>query len=921
MARRLERKRLDLVNKEKTLAADAVNRELLASLVVVEMEVSRAPKGKGVRTTVVLRDNAGAILHRIVHEVDEPTGEGMLAPLSAKIQEALKTTAPNAQANRNRESRRFLREAELLWKHKYYAQGWRAAEAAFALKPSEDARHLLAEYLMRYATELLHPGGSRTIVGGKFELKVTPEKLREALGLARRGMQLMEASRSPTRMHSDWVSVDLNLEPILISDARRFLFNKVPYVHVVPSDDAAQQELDEFREFSLRRIVDRCLESTRGSVPDAKILDRFTYEIQDSFTRIREIAPSRAVFTNTMHELAMKWLDLSAPLKPETISPETAAKFGEFLRSVYLPNLFPGKPAPDVPLEAFDRALKHPHPIVRLYSDHAYTRLMFTLEKLPREEAIARHQKLLVEGKKLIDEPPFPPHALNYQRFRVTIYRLLNDAIGHVYLHKKGADVVQEYLDLCDFMLARNDVIEDIVRAAVGYGSVVHEQNVKAMQIIDKALEVTDSPKRRYFADSPERFKFYMKDARRQLMARLPDVAKKSLPWESITPLVTTYRVPVSSPTVKPAPDLGKLNVTLIVACLVHDKHIYFFTGGEDPATKHRLLQLFRIPVEGGPPTLLGKTLVSVEKPPEPSRYYVFWISGDQHFVASTAVADGNLYAGTVSEGIFVFPLAGGDPKRIGEKEGLPSRTVHKLAVVDRTLIAGLEGGYIVTHDLDAGRTDVIVSSRRAEKLSPFDNSAPFRVWELAADPKRHRVLFTLNLNTRNDPREGLWEFNLKSRQFKRLQPVVYGAWGPVRDERLYIVQVDGINRLNGGLVAFDLASNQYLLIHGHAPKEYGDLKNVGMPKETSIPFPRHLLHGNHYWSAYPFGRHSLDGKHEEPLPSLHDQTFKIGFSARTILQALSPDELLIGDLSALYRVRLKGPVAESSAKPGSLPP
>ena len=50
------------------------------------------------------------------------------------------------------------------------------------------------------------------------------------------------------------------------------------------------------------------------------------------------------------------------------------------------------------------------------------------------------------------------------------------------------------------------------------YGSVVHEQNLKALEIIDKALEVTDSPKRRYFADSPDRFKFYMKDARRKVL-------------------------------------------------------------------------------------------------------------------------------------------------------------------------------------------------------------------------------------------------------------------------------------------------------------------------------------------------------------------------------------------------------------------
>src|SRR5207237_6448474 len=41
----LERKRLDLFNKEKTLAAEAATRELLTSLGIVEMEVARGKQG------------------------------------------------------------------------------------------------------------------------------------------------------------------------------------------------------------------------------------------------------------------------------------------------------------------------------------------------------------------------------------------------------------------------------------------------------------------------------------------------------------------------------------------------------------------------------------------------------------------------------------------------------------------------------------------------------------------------------------------------------------------------------------------------------------------------------------------------------------------------------------------------------------
>src|ERR1019366_816874 len=310
------------------------------------------------------------------------------------------------------------------------------------------------------------------------------------------------------------------------------------------------------------------------------------------------------------------------------------------------------------------------------------------------------------------------------------------------YIHKAGRIVAQEYFDLCDFMLAHNDVVEDVVRDAVGsYGSNVRERNIKALQIIDKALAVTDSPGRRYFADSPERFKFHMKEARRTVLAQVPDLMKIELPWESVKPLVGIQ-------------DLIKMKADVLVAATVHDKHIYYFTGGPDTASKHRLLQLLRMPVAGGPATVLGKTVVAVDKPPAPSSYYVFWISPEP-FVTTTAIAHGKLYAGTVSEGILVFPLAGGNPTRIGEKQGLPSKSVHKLVVVGDTLVASLEGGYIVTHDLTTRRTDAVASSRRAEKLSPFDNAGPFRLDALAADPKRQRVLFRLTISYGNDPKGG----------------------------------------------------------------------------------------------------------------------------------------------------------------------
>jgi hypothetical protein len=562
---------------------------------------------------------------------------------------------------------------------------------------------------------------------------------------------------------------------------------------------------------------------------------------------------------------------------------DTAAAFGQFLGNVYRQFQITGTPSPAttraMTLDLLAQAARHPHPLVRLYAVHDEIRLSFQAGELTRAEAIARHRAMLAEGKRLIDNPPLHPP----DPFRIAMYRLLGNAIGRVYLYKKGADVLHEYFDLCDFMLARGDVSEDIIKEAVTYGSPLRELNLKALQIIDRAVQVTDAPNRRLFDGFPDRFKNHeMKPARLKLLTKLPDLLKLVLPWESVTPLVTAT----------------DLHATLLLPAQVHGNHIYLFAGGEDPATKNRLLQFVRLPVAGGTPQVLGKTLVSVNDPPAWSRSYVFWISPNS-FVTSTAIAGDRLYAGTVSDGILVFPLGGGPPTRIGEKEGLPAVHVQKVAIVNKTLVAALEGGYLVTVDLATGRCDTVASSRRGDKRSPFDDAGPFAVAELAADAPRERVLFTLTLTNRKDPREGLWEFNVETRQFRKVRPVFEGAWSPVSEGRLYLYHADG-------LLAYELATDRFTLLYGKASPAYGNLKPVGLPADFSMTFPRRLLHHGYVWQDYPFGRRTVDGMKEEFFPSLLDNTWTFAFSATTSLRALGPRELLIGNHWALYRVRLK---------------
>jgi hypothetical protein len=884
----LERRRLDLVNQEKDLVPEAARRELLASVLLVSTEIARGRDGKGIRATVTLRDNAAKELHRISAEVADPNGVGLLPPLVEQIQHALKATPTGVRASRHRESRRFLREAQLNWEHKLYEPGLRAAEAAFALQPGEDARLLLTEYLLGYASDLLYPGGMRTLMGSDGQLVVTPEKLREALVLARRALLLIDTARSRLANPRDAYEVWRGVEPASIISAERLFYNKLPHVVLPPADLAVQQELRDLRLFCLRRLIDRCLETARDAGTDPKALSRYTEMMTNEVEKIGFVAPSVRDYARALAELGGHWLDLAEVYSEEQLPLQAAARFGKFLGQVSQKPLFPGVSEPearDIALTLVNRAASSPAAIGRLYATHFQIRLLVSSGRLTPGEGLARHREMLAEGQHLIDHPPLT----TANAFRAAMYHLLGESMGSLYLHKTGRAVITEYLDLCDFMLARGDVVEQVILDAVTYGTPERDLNLRALHVIDRALEVTDSPDRRLFDGVPERFKNHdLKPARHKLLTALPDLRNFQAPWESVKLLAGP----------------GDLNATVVLRALPLNGHVYFFTGGINPETKHWQLQFARLSSRKGPPELLGKTDVDAGRLAVPSSRYSFWIV-PEIFVTSTALVGDHLYVGTVTDGILGFPLSGGPPLRIAEKEGLPSRYVFKLDHVGSTLVAALEGGYLVTYDLSSGRLSTVASSRRGDKRSPLDDTTPFRVAHVAADPSRARVLFTLDLPSDRDPRAGIWEYRLSTGQFKKLLPPLAGVWSVPADGRLYFLEPSA-------LLAYDLAEDRLQLLQGESPASYPELKPAGVPTGLSLRFPgwtfypnRLLLRG-YLWQGYPFQRRRLEGSQEELFPSLYDNTWTYPFSAKSALDELSPDELLIGNLEGLYLVSLK---------------
>ncbi|HXF09753.1 MAG TPA: hypothetical protein VN625_03135, partial [Desulfuromonadaceae bacterium] len=149
----LERQRLDQINRERELPGNDRQNQLLASLVVMQMECGRGPDGKGLRATAWLANNVGKELATFTVTNLDGSADGLVNALLEKIGRKLKLKgdAPKPE-DRAAEADRFRSEAEFFLSHGDYDHGIPRLESAYALAP--DARRLsqeLAHSLIRYA--------------------------------------------------------------------------------------------------------------------------------------------------------------------------------------------------------------------------------------------------------------------------------------------------------------------------------------------------------------------------------------------------------------------------------------------------------------------------------------------------------------------------------------------------------------------------------------------------------------------------------------------------------------------------------------------------------------------------------------------------------------------------------------------------
>ena len=181
---------------------------------------------------------------------------------------------------------------------------------------------------------------------------------------------------------------------------------------------------------------------------------------------------------------------------------------------------------------------------------------------------------------------------------------------------------------------------------------------------------------------------------------------------------------------------------------------------GRDSVTASVILFNLR---HGGRGKLLGRAALATEKP------------GRGH-VTCAALGAGTVYVGT-GVGLVAFPLEGGEPKVMTEADGLPSNEVLSLAFYDGKLYIGfgpvrsLFGRAAFGCRGADGLFRLIASTSAAEERSGLDGGRSYSITAILADTDRRCLWLGVKYIQGQGGRNGVWRYTPQSGKLEHVLP------------------------------------------------------------------------------------------------------------------------------------------------------
>jgi hypothetical protein len=906
----LERRRLHQVNRERDLPTNSPLRQLLASVITLELEVGRSSDKDRLRATVLLSDGQGKSLGKSTVAVSKRDAVALSAALLRATAQALDAKLSPAEPERKREAARFLREADFYWGHKDPLRALPAVESSFALSPDDPSLRVAVAYgLLFAANEVLDPGEKRGV--GSFVHKADPSTLERSLALAHDGSErLLEVESLPASIrltpagNVHKMFAEAQLHNYLVHHVDGLTDGVAPEARTAIEDIHATQ----------RRLYGIRMQRIEAAVHDPSTFEEYTNQFNHSFFFILNNRLPAEKWVQTQEELR-RWVALARKF-PDARSANSRTLFAYILMQYRYPPRLNEQQAARL-LKLWTEIGEQANPILAVYSRLGILATEVSFAKLSdsqSREKIHAYRLFVQEQLEKADRSPDP--------FRLTLYLAAYDSIDQL---RNRPGYGEELKELNEFMLKRKELASTIagLTAFHFHSRRTPEGYRYAYDVLRRALLIVDGKEGRLlsYATTPALLRHETDILRRDYRSRQAEIAQAdpaavsgllvSLPKAQT--LIDVY--PNKEGLIwfyQPVVDAGTVNVAAIemsgspprsFALLVR------LSTGKDGKWESRKVE---VPFRNQPWLQSGNKQLRMNGP---------------YFGTAACVYQDRYYLGTRGLGIFVFPFDGGEVERITTADGLPSDFVQGLDCFDGKLYAYLgepdtldsKDSYFIAWDIHARQCEVLASSRRKEKRSPFDDNKPLLSTFFRADPKRKQILFAAHAQ---HPLNGLWSFDVKTKKFHRLFILHNGDVGLMGPS----VRIEGdLLRMptHMGVFDYDLAKNDgHLIYDGKVRLEVGPLRSAVYGVQRNPAYRRwtdnswnasgqFALAGGWLWAAKPFSRRALTGGAPELLASLRPD-MKL-FQPTEVLQKYDDDRLLVGDSFGMWLVPLSKPKIEKN--------
>lgn len=752
----LERSRLEQVTRERALSEQASREQLLASVILVNLDVSRSEHG--IVGTALLSDAAGRSLGKVKSIAAPEKAAELAAALAESITHQIKLPNAIAPLDTSAEAARFGAEAEFRIAHVDFVRAIAPAEAAHALDPSNLRYHALLAQSLIDSAKMIDYGVPIHILPKDLPIP----SLDQIPAMAAHGAETLAG----TAIHYD--SVDranqIAVDRIL-DDATEELCEYVNWAFIPRRKISPLDRPTEFAQIrtALRQYLLRVNARHLAAVRDAKSFQLYSKQFVQLLSDIQWMAASSSdQWTSDYSSLSQQWLSLF-----DRYPDANSQQVRDALRAISIDWALERHRGPRVldrddqllrwdltsgdyaRLEAIADALsKQPDEVAKRYSGLA----ALTIAVVQVQRSPDAMDRLVSAYREEAERRIARPEMQNRPDARRMEYDLVFLAGA---LLEKTKYARQTANSILDFMLARKDYYRPFMDYLAGkrFRPIADEATEERLADLERENRIVAAMDTAGFFNLSDHKNAEVK------ASSLNNIRMLEHPEGVPAVRVATTQTWLSKRTLIDVFD-SLDGIQWLVSPVVHDGTVYAAGVNREGVDGPASLQLISIPLDGKPLRLGAELPFKVyfnKSDPRKNTHVANNING----VTDAVVFKGIYSVATERYGLYLFPLDGSSPSILDESNGLPSSNIRRLAGMDGILYLGIglgtSQGYLVAYDMHTKKVDVLASSVRQDKRSPFDDTSAFEVSGIVPDPIHHRIV--LVIYQQGSSLSGVWEY------------------------------------------------------------------------------------------------------------------------------------------------------------------